>query len=345
MASVEVVLTEPVALNETVTTPVDNLRLTDIDAGTGTATVDGVPVKIMFGADLIQETVTVINHGEEIWPEGATLVISWESEPVGTGEGGDYLPLDGSKSMTGILWADAGISARGASSGFDWYPTSIGWELDTNIGGTPTAFFGQAQTDTGSQLWAMGPGTTDFWLSSGAGDDTTITFAPNFTDSWRITTTGFGFKIINLKTYPAAVDAYFIVADSAQPQHNFIGSIYVTAMAGKKGAMNIYADQGQQSAWQSYRTTGGKRWSAILGDATPETGGSTGTNFILETYSDTGTASQPIKVERATGITTLQSLALNPLPTDALDDVAAAAAGVPVGGVYRNGSALMIRVT
>lgn len=35
---------------------------------------------------------------------------------------------------------------------------------------------------------------------------------------------------------------------------------------------------------------------------------------------------------------------LDPLPPDAPDDTAAAAAGVPVGGLYRDGSVLMIRV-
>lgn len=33
------------------------------------------------------------------------------------------------------------------------------------------------------------------------------------------------------------------------------------------------------------------------------------------------------------------------LPTDAANDAAAASAGVPVGGVYKNGSVLMVRVT
>lgn len=35
---------------------------------------------------------------------------------------------------------------------------------------------------------------------------------------------------------------------------------------------------------------------------------------------------------------------LNPLPVDAANDTAAAAAGVPIGGVYKNGSQLMVRV-
>lgn len=32
------------------------------------------------------------------------------------------------------------------------------------------------------------------------------------------------------------------------------------------------------------------------------------------------------------------------LPVNAVDDAAAATAGVPVGGIYRNGSVLMVRV-
>lgn len=36
---------------------------------------------------------------------------------------------------------------------------------------------------------------------------------------------------------------------------------------------------------------------------------------------------------------------LNPLPVDAANDAAAASAGVPVGGIYKNGSQLMVRVT
>lgn len=36
---------------------------------------------------------------------------------------------------------------------------------------------------------------------------------------------------------------------------------------------------------------------------------------------------------------------LDPLPPDAPDDASAALAGVPVGGIYRNGSILMLRTT
>lgn len=36
---------------------------------------------------------------------------------------------------------------------------------------------------------------------------------------------------------------------------------------------------------------------------------------------------------------------LNPLPVDAANDAAAASAGVPVGGIYKTGSQLMVRVS
>ena len=45
------------------------------------------------------------------------------------------------------------------------------------------------------------------------------------------------------------------------------------------------------------------------------------------------------------GLLALASAKFSTLPTDAVDDTAAATAGVAVGGVYRNGSVLMVRVT
>jgi hypothetical protein len=46
-----------------------------------------------------------------------------------------------------------------------------------------------------------------------------------------------------------------------------------------------------------------------------------------------------------TTINMLSPAVFNPLPINATDDATAATAGVPVGGVYRNGSQLMVRVT
>lgn len=56
----------------------------------------------------------------------------------------------------------------------------------------------------------------------------------------------------------------------------------------------------------------------------------------------------PLAGGTLTGTLTLgpaPSLVFSVLPPNAANDVAAAAAGVPVRGVYRNGSVLMVRVT
>jgi hypothetical protein len=55
------------------------------------------------------------------------------------------------------------------------------------------------------------------------------------------------------------------------------------------------------------------------------------------TYGRHGLTWQPVLLSAAP--------VLNPLPVNATDDTAAASAGVVVGGVYRNGSVLMVRVT
>jgi hypothetical protein len=89
------------------------------------------------------------------------------------------------------------------------------------------------------------------------------------------------------------------------------------------------------------------RWQLQLGDQIPESGSNSGSNFTLISIDDTGAVlSRPLNVNRATGVLTLSvapTIALSPI--NATDDTAAATAGVPVGGVYRNGSVLMIRVT
>jgi hypothetical protein len=92
MPNVETVLTEAVPTNGIVIVPVTNLRTTNVKAGTGTATVDGVDQpKVMFGYNLVQETVTVINHGQDEWPKDAILVISWEGGAA-SGEPGPVGP-------------------------------------------------------------------------------------------------------------------------------------------------------------------------------------------------------------------------------------------------------------
>lgn len=56
----------------------------------------------------------------------------------------------------------------------------------------------------------------------------------------------------------------------------------------------------------------------------------------VNTYGRHGLTWQPVLLSAAP--------VLYPLPVDAVDDTAAASAGVPIGGVYKSGSQLMVRV-
>ena len=49
------------------------------------------------------------------------------------------------------------------------------------------------------------------------------------------------------------------------------------------------------------------------------------------------------KVSMNSSSITCSTLVLSVMPTNCVDDAAALSAGVPVGGIYRNGSILMIR--
>jgi hypothetical protein len=89
------------------------------------------------------------------------------------------------------------------------------------------------------------------------------------------------------------------------------------------------------------------RWGVGV-TANAESGGNTGSDFHIRAISDTGAQiGTPLIITRATGLVTFSNqIAFSgaALPTNATNDAAAASAGVSVGGVYRNGSALMVRV-
>lgn len=82
------------------------------------------------------------------------------------------------------------------------------------------------------------------------------------------------------------------------------------------------------------------RWQVSLGDATAEAGSNAGSDFGVYRFSDAGAfIDAPLLLSRATGALQIK------VPGSFADDAAAASGGVPVGGVYRNGSALMIRAS
>lgn len=86
-----------------------------------------------------------------------------------------------------------------------------------------------------------------------------------------------------------------------------------------------------------YSRAGAQRW--FVGITGTDSGSNTGSDFEFVRVSDAGgLLGAPLVISRATGALTIT------VPLNAANDAAAASAGVPVGGVYRNGSAMMVRV-
>lgn len=83
------------------------------------------------------------------------------------------------------------------------------------------------------------------------------------------------------------------------------------------------------------------RW-ALEADNVAESGGAAGSDFTISRFSDAGAAlGTPFAIKRSNGRITLSDLQAS---TTYANDAAAAAGGVPLGGLYRNGSVVQIRV-
>jgi hypothetical protein len=94
----------------------------------------------------------------------------------------------------------------------------------------------------------------------------------------------------------------------------------------------------------AFSTNNVGRWSlTTIGGA--EGGGNAGSDFGVFSYTDAGAPwRRPIFLSRDTGVMTLSSAPIITSIANAANDAAAAAAGVQLGGVYRTGSALMVRI-
>ena len=94
-----------------------------------------------------------------------------------------------------------------------------------------------------------------------------------------------------------------------------------------------------------YETAGSERWVVAANNA-PETGGNAGSDFIIGAVADDGISSPavqfPFQITRATGAVLLHGL---PALHAYANDAAAAAGGVVVGQLYRNGSVVQVRVS
>ena len=96
-----------------------------------------------------------------------------------------------------------------------------------------------------------------------------------------------------------------------------------------------------------FRSDTRNRWQ-IETTSTGEGGGNAGSDFAIDRFTDAGAyVDSPLTIARSTGAITLaQALRMTGLQASATyaNDAAAAAGGVPLGGIYRNGSAVMVRV-
>jgi hypothetical protein len=99
------------------------------------------------------------------------------------------------------------------------------------------------------------------------------------------------------------------------------------------------------SATLGYNSNAGPRWR-VGTDGITESGSNAGTNYTIARYSDANALlGTPFTISRATGVVTLAfAPTMTNLPANAASDAAAATAGVPIGGTYRNGSVLQVRV-
>ena len=138
---------------------------------------------------------------------------------------------------------------------------------------------------------------------------------------------------------------FYTVPSSPAATPVLLGSITPTVTTFGRGAgsgvvqVAIDGDAGQLRILQ-FRSHGLGRWSVFADSTTEPLGGANaGSNLNIASLDDGGTVTTTVmSINRATGTISLK------LPVNAANDAAAATAGVPVGGVYRNASALMIRV-
>jgi hypothetical protein len=128
---------------------------------------------------------------------------------------------------------------------------------------------------------------------------------------------------------------------------NAVGGVWT--VGGNSGKPGVVALSGAAGSNRNiiFETQAHPRWF-VGTDNVAESGSNTGTNFSILNVSDNGTTllGAPFSINRATGVVTLAvAPTLGALPINAANDAAAAAAGVPPNGVYRNGSVMMVRAT
>ena len=126
---------------------------------------------------------------------------------------------------------------------------------------------------------------------------------------------------------------------------NAINGSWVSGTGPNLGASIAIDAAATHTGMLHYKSNSVMRWFAGT-DGVNETGGNVGNGYEIIAVADDGVTLHPaLNINRATQVITLAvAPTITTLPINAANDAAAAAAGVPPGGEYRNGSVKMIRV-
>ena len=92
------------------------------------------------------------------------------------------------------------------------------------------------------------------------------------------------------------------------------GNLTVKALAGSPGVINIVRDPGQGAVITTYSNLppSQPRWQLQLASPDPESGGNAGSNFLLQSFADSGAGlGTPLSISRATGVATFSAAIVN----------------------------------
>ena len=120
------------------------------------------------------------------------------------------------------------------------------------------------------------------------------------------------------------------------------GNVLLSALSGHAANLNLTSAAGIRRN-VGFQSGGVARWNVLVNAAAePNDGSNVGTDFQIASYNDAGGLFYiPLSITRSTGRVALNRL---PLTSTYANDAAAAAAGVGVGELYRNGSVVQVRV-
>jgi hypothetical protein len=119
--------------------------------------------------------------------------------------------------------------------------------------------------------------------------------------------------------------------------------VFVAGHPASDVALEVGGDAGHNRT-VAFATGTTARWF-VGANATAESGSSAGSDFVFVSQSDSAVLATPLTIKRSTGVA---SFAVSPFIgnlQNAANDSAAAAAGVQLGTLYRNGNVMMVRLT